>query len=66
MKARVNLTPDMMEKLVKRESVFFRVKPGCNMLELRLVEDEDSFSQFDRVFSRVWKSILSSMGKLVK
>lgn len=66
MKARVNLTPQMMERLVNRQSVFFKVKSGVDMLELRLTEDEDAFSQFDRVFSKVWKSIMGNIEKLVK
>jgi hypothetical protein len=66
MKARVTLTPEMMEKLVSRQSIYFKIKTGCTMLELRLMEDEDSFSQFDRVFSKLWKSVLDGVEKLVK
>jgi hypothetical protein len=66
MKARVNLTPDMMEKLLTRNSLYFKVKPGCDMIEVRLLEEEDSFSQFDRVFSTVWKSTLDKIEKIFK
>jgi hypothetical protein len=66
MKARVSITPDMMEKLVKRESLTFRIKPGCDSLEVRLLESEDAFSQFDRVFTKVWKAALKKIEKMVE
>jgi hypothetical protein len=66
MKARVNLTPEMMEKLINKQTVYFKVPSGCNTLELRLLEDEDSFSQFDRLFGRVWKSLSTQFEKLIK
>lgn len=62
MKARVKLSPEMMEKLVNGDAVFFRVRPGCDMLELRLVEPDESFSQFDRVFTK----LLDKISKLIK
>lgn len=66
MKARVSITPTMMEKLVKREPLLFRIKPGVTMLEVHLLEDEDAFSQFDRVFTKVWKTALGKVEKFLK
>jgi len=56
----------MMEKLVKREPLLFRIKPGVTMLEVHLLEDEDAFSQFDRVFTKVWKTALGKVEKFLK
>ena len=66
MKARVSLTPQMMEKLVKRESILFRIKPGVTVLEVRLRENEGAFSQFYGVFAKAWKTLLSKMEIFLK
>jgi hypothetical protein len=63
MKARVSITPQMMEKLVKREPLTFRIKPGVTLLEVCLTEDEDAISQFDRVFLKLQKYILDKIEK---
>ena len=66
MKARVSLTPQMMEKLVKRESILFRINPGVTVLEVRLLENEGAFSQFYGVFAKAWKTLLSKMEFFLK
>ena len=62
MKTRVKLTPKMMEKLAKNETLKFKI--GDNDLEI-VMSKEDDFAHFDRVFSKIWHSILDRAEKVV-
>lgn len=54
MKARINLTPEMLEKLAQGVSVHFRVAPNTEMVEVRL--KPKASSPFDRVFDAVFET----------
>jgi hypothetical protein len=53
----------MMEKLAKNETLKFKI--GDNDLEIVMSKEEDDFDHFDRVFSRIWHSILDRAEKVV-
>ena len=63
MKTRVKLTPRMMEKLAKNEALKFKI--GDNDLEIVLSKEEDDFDHFDRVFSKLWRSMIDRLEKVV-
>ena len=63
MKTRVKLTPAMMEKLAKNETLKFKI--GNNDLEITLSKEEDDFVYFDRVFSKLWNSVMNRLEKVV-
>lgn len=64
MKAKVSITPKMMERLVSGKPLVFRLPKSADSLEVVLAQEPDLFAQFDRVFSKVWKAALAKLEKV--
>jgi hypothetical protein len=62
MKARVKLTPDLLKRLLDGKPLEFTLPAPAT--ELEVVLQEDIFSKFDRVFGKMWNSVLDKLDKL--
>jgi hypothetical protein len=63
MKARVKLTPALLKRLMDGKPLQFKVPKAAT--ELEIVMEEAIFDKFDRVFSKLWNSVLDKLDKLV-
>ena len=63
MKARVTLTPALLRRLLDGKPLQFKVPKAAT--EVEIIMEEDIFDKFDRVFSKVWNSVLDKLDKLV-
>jgi len=62
MKARVTLTPALLKRLLNGKPLQFKVPKAAT--EFEIIMEEDIISKFDRVFSKVWNSVLDKLDKL--
>jgi len=62
MKARVKLNPALLKRLLDGKPLQFKVPKAAT--ELEIVMEEDIFGKFDRVFSKLWNSVLDKLDKL--
>ena len=62
MKARVTLNPKLLKRLLDGKPLQFKVPKAAT--EVEIVMEEDIFGKFDRVFSKLWNSVLDKLDKL--
>ena len=62
MKARVTLTPALLKRLLDGKPLQFKIPKAAT--EVELIMQEDLTAKFDRVFSKVWNSVLDKLDKL--
>lgn len=62
MKARVKLTPALLKRLLDGKALQFKVPKAAT--EFEIIMEEDIFEKFDRVFSKLWNSVLDKLDKL--
>ena len=62
MKARVKLNPALLKRLLDGKPLQFKVPKAAT--EVEIVMEEDIFGKFDRVFSKLWNSVLDKLDKL--
>lgn len=62
MKTRITLTPELLKRLLDGKPLEFNL-PGYD-LTMEIVVQEDIFAKFDRVFGKMWNSVLDKLDKL--
>lgn len=62
MKARVTLTPDLLKRLLDGKPLEFTLPAPATSIEV--IVQEDIFAKFDRVFGKMWNSVLEKLDKL--
>jgi len=63
MKARVKMTPARMEKLLTGKTLQFKLPVPADRIEVILDDSSDAMEKFDRVFGKIWNSVLDKMEK---
>ena len=62
MKARVTLNPKLLKRLLDGKPLQFKVPKAAT--EVEIIMEEDIIGKFDRVFSKLWNSVLDKLDKL--
>jgi hypothetical protein len=62
MKTRITLTPELLKRLLDGKALEFNL-PGYD-LTMEIVVQEDIFAKFDRIFGKMWNSVLDKLDKL--
>jgi hypothetical protein len=60
----VKITSKILERLASGKTVVVRLPKDADTLTI-ILDREDDFSHFDRVFSKLWKSVLKKIEKAV-
>ncbi len=63
MKARVKMTPARMERLLTGKSLKFTLPSPATEIEIVLDDSGDAMEKFDRVFGKIWNSVLDRVQK---
>lgn len=62
MKARITLTPALLKRLLDGKPLQFKFPKAVSDVEITI--EEDIFDKFDRVFDKLWNSVLDKLNKL--
>lgn len=64
MKARITLTPKLLKRVLDGKPLNFKFPKAATEVEILI--EEDLFAKFDRVFGKVWNSVLDKLDKLTE